>query len=167
MNATSAEAPSSTDLAEQRTTMAGDRTRWAADRTLWAADRTFIAWLRTAISMIGFGISIGKAGDALQHARRKARLHEGFGELESRERCNGGRLQNHRVPTRDRRPQLVGYEIQRIVERCDREHDSDRDTLVIAAPGLAPGEGVELGSHRAGEGMVHGPAPVRSAGSVV
>jgi putative membrane protein len=43
-----------------------DRTRWAADRTLWAADRTFIAWLRTAISMIGFGISIGKAGDALQ-----------------------------------------------------------------------------------------------------
>ncbi len=66
MNTTSAEAPSSTELAAQRTTMAGDRTRWAADRTLWAADRTFIAWLRTAISMIGFGISIGKAGDALQ-----------------------------------------------------------------------------------------------------
>ena len=66
MNTTSAEAQSSTDLAEQRTSMAGDRTRWAADRTLWAADRTFIAWLRTAISMIGFGISIGKAGDALK-----------------------------------------------------------------------------------------------------
>ncbi len=46
--------------------MAGDRTRWAADRTLWAADRTFIAWLRTAISMIGFGVSIGMAGDVLE-----------------------------------------------------------------------------------------------------
>jgi putative membrane protein len=55
-----------TQLAEQRTELAGDRTRWAADRTLWAADRTFIAWLRTAISMIGFGIGIGKAGDALE-----------------------------------------------------------------------------------------------------
>ncbi len=55
-----------TELARQRTDMAGDRTRWAADRTLWAADRTFIAWLRTAIAMIGFGISIGKAGDVLE-----------------------------------------------------------------------------------------------------
>ncbi len=55
-----------TELAEQRTNMAGDRTRWAADRTLWAADRTFIAWLRTAIAMIGFGITIGKAGDVLE-----------------------------------------------------------------------------------------------------
>jgi len=55
-----------TELAGQRTDMADDRTRWAADRTLWAADRTFIAWLRTAISMIGFGIGIGKAGDALE-----------------------------------------------------------------------------------------------------
>ena len=56
-----------TELAGQRTDLAGDRsTRWAADRTLWAADRTFIAWLRTAISMIGFGIGIGKAGDALE-----------------------------------------------------------------------------------------------------
>jgi putative membrane protein len=41
-------------------------TRWAADRTFWAADRTVIAWIRTAISMIGFGITIGKAGDALE-----------------------------------------------------------------------------------------------------
>jgi len=55
-----------TELAVQRTSMASDRTRWAADRTLWAADRTFIAWLRTSISMIGFGIGIGKAGDALE-----------------------------------------------------------------------------------------------------
>jgi putative membrane protein len=46
--------------------MAGERTRWAADRTLWAADRTFIAWLRTSIAMIGFGITIGKAGDILE-----------------------------------------------------------------------------------------------------
>ena len=66
MNTQSTKAPNTTELAEQRTGLAGDRTRWAADRTLWAADRTFIAWLRTAISMIGFGISIGKAGDALQ-----------------------------------------------------------------------------------------------------
>ena len=57
---------STTELAEQRTDMAGDRTRWAADRTLWAADRTFIAWLRTAIAMIGFGITIGKAGEVLE-----------------------------------------------------------------------------------------------------
>ena len=66
MSADSTTLPGSTELAEQRTKLAGERTRWAADRTLWAADRTFIAWLRTAISMIGFGISIGKAGDALQ-----------------------------------------------------------------------------------------------------
>jgi putative membrane protein len=59
----------STELAVKRTALAGDRTRWAADRTLWAADRTLIAWLRTAISMIGFGISIGKAGDALAQSR--------------------------------------------------------------------------------------------------
>lgn len=65
MSIESTTTPSSTELAEQRTALAGDRTRWAADRTLWAADRTFIAWLRTSISMIGFGISIGKAGDAL------------------------------------------------------------------------------------------------------
>jgi len=45
---------------------ADQNTRWAADRTLWAADRTFIAWLRTSISMIGFGITIGKAGDVLE-----------------------------------------------------------------------------------------------------
>ena len=66
MSAQSSEALTTTELAQQRTSMAESRTRWAADRTLWAADRTFIAWLRTAISMIGFGISIGKAGDALQ-----------------------------------------------------------------------------------------------------
>lgn len=41
-------------------------TRWAADRTFWALDRTVIAWMRTAISLIGFGITIGKAGDALE-----------------------------------------------------------------------------------------------------
>ena len=52
--------------AGQHTNTADNSTRWAADRTLWAADRTFIAWLRTAISMIGFGIGIGKAGDALE-----------------------------------------------------------------------------------------------------
>ncbi|MGI9516885.1 MAG: YidH family protein [Pirellulaceae bacterium] len=56
----------SDELAMDRTDMAGDRTRWAADRTLWAADRTFIAWLRTSLSMIGFGVSIGKAGDVLE-----------------------------------------------------------------------------------------------------
>jgi len=66
MSTESTATPTSTELAEQRTNLAGDRTRWAADRTLWAADRTFIAWLRTAISMIGFGISIGKAGDVLR-----------------------------------------------------------------------------------------------------
>lgn len=66
MSDDSTEKYTTTELAEQRTVMAGDRTRWAADRTLWAADRTFIAWLRTAISMIGFGIGIGKAGDALE-----------------------------------------------------------------------------------------------------
>jgi putative membrane protein len=57
---------SATDLAIERTGLAQKRTRWAADRTLWASDRTFIAWLRTAISMIGFGITIAKAGEALR-----------------------------------------------------------------------------------------------------
>ena len=60
------EQKSNNELAIDRTKMAGDRTRWAADRTFWAADRTFIAWLRTSISMIGFGISIGKAGDVIE-----------------------------------------------------------------------------------------------------
>ncbi len=55
-----------TEPAGQVKNIKGDATRWAADRTLWAADRTFIAWLRTSISMIGFGIGIGKAGDALE-----------------------------------------------------------------------------------------------------
>ena len=54
------------DLATRRTDLAADRTRWAADRTYLAADRTLIAWLRTAITLVGFGFSIGKAGDALE-----------------------------------------------------------------------------------------------------
>jgi putative membrane protein len=66
MSADSTGAQSTTDLAEQRTGLAGNRTRWAADRTFWAADRTLIAWLRTSISLIGFGFTIGKAGDALE-----------------------------------------------------------------------------------------------------
>lgn len=49
------------------TEMEDKLTRWAADRTRWAADNTFfIAWLRAAISMIGIGIGLGKAGDALE-----------------------------------------------------------------------------------------------------
>jgi inner membrane protein YidH len=55
-----------TEPSGQPSQKADHSTRWAADRTLWAADRTFIAWLRTTISMIGFGFSIGKAGDILE-----------------------------------------------------------------------------------------------------
>ena len=59
-------APSTNELAGQRTDLANRRSRWAADRTLFAIDRTLIAWIRTAIALIGFGIAIGKAGDALE-----------------------------------------------------------------------------------------------------
>lgn len=68
----------SDQLAVDRTDMAGDRTRWAADRTLWAADRTFIAWLRTSLSMIGFGVSIGKAGDILESQGIKVDSYHGL-----------------------------------------------------------------------------------------
>lgn len=56
------------DTRQEKPAMSGAElnAKWAADRTHWAADRTFIAWLRTSISMIGFGISIGKAGDVLE-----------------------------------------------------------------------------------------------------
>lgn len=46
-------APSSNQLAEQRTTL-------AVERSFLAFERTLMAWLRTALSMIGFGFTLAK-----------------------------------------------------------------------------------------------------------
>jgi putative membrane protein len=55
-----AAAPTSNDLAKQRTSLADDRTRLALTRTVIALDRTLMAWIRTAMSLIGFGFTIYK-----------------------------------------------------------------------------------------------------------
>ena len=46
-------APSSNQLAEQRTTL-------AVERSFLAFERTLMAWLRTSLSMIGFGFTLAK-----------------------------------------------------------------------------------------------------------
>jgi putative membrane protein len=64
---TTGPAPTSNELAEQRTTLAGDRTHLADERTSLALDRTrlahertLMAWVRTATSLISFGFTIYK-----------------------------------------------------------------------------------------------------------
>lgn len=53
-------APSSNELAQQRTSMATARTSMASGRTSMASTRTLLAWVRTGLSMIGFGFTIYK-----------------------------------------------------------------------------------------------------------
>jgi putative membrane protein len=64
---TTSPAPTSNELAQQRTTLAGDRTHLADERTSLALDRTrlahertLMAWIRTAVSLISFGFTIYK-----------------------------------------------------------------------------------------------------------
>jgi len=60
---TTTPAPSSNQLAQ-------DRTDLAATRTLIAADRTLMAWIRTALSLFSFGFTIYKILQALAEAGR-------------------------------------------------------------------------------------------------
>ena len=57
----SAAAPTSNELA-------GERTDLALKRTLMAADRSLMAWLRTSLSMTSFGFTIYKLLQGLQKA---------------------------------------------------------------------------------------------------
>jgi putative membrane protein len=70
-------APTSNELAQQRTTLAGDRTHLADERTSLALDRTrlahertLMAWVRTAVSLISFGFTIYKFFQGLHAADR-------------------------------------------------------------------------------------------------
>jgi putative membrane protein len=60
-------APTSNELAQQRTDMASvrthqadERTDMAVDRTVLAHERTLMAWIRTSTSLISFGFTIYK-----------------------------------------------------------------------------------------------------------
>jgi len=53
-------APTSNELAQQRTDLADERTGLAVDRTRLAHERTLMAWVRTATSLISFGFTVYK-----------------------------------------------------------------------------------------------------------
>jgi uncharacterized membrane protein YidH (DUF202 family) len=75
-------APTSNDLAQQRTTLAGDRTQLADERTALALDRTrlahertLMAWVRTAVSLISFGFTFYKFFQGLHDAKQVSEVH--------------------------------------------------------------------------------------------
>jgi putative membrane protein len=79
-------APTSNELAQQRTTLAGDRTHLvdertslALDRTRLAHERTLMAWVRTATSLISFGFTIYKFFQGLRDTERIEATHHLFG----------------------------------------------------------------------------------------
>lgn len=79
---TNAPAPTSNDLAQQRTTLAGDRTHLADERTALALDRTrlahertLMAWVRTAVSLISFGFTFYKFFQGLHDAKQVSEVH--------------------------------------------------------------------------------------------
>jgi len=79
-------APTSNELAQQRTTLAGDRTHLADERTSLALDRTrlahertLMAWVRTAVSLISFGFTIYKFFQGMHEAERLEAAHHLFG----------------------------------------------------------------------------------------
>lgn len=61
-------------LDAQRQAPAPSSTELATERTIMAADRTLMAWIRTAISMIGFGFTIYKFLQYLVQERADAPL---------------------------------------------------------------------------------------------
>jgi putative membrane protein len=63
-------APTSNELAQQRTVLADERTSLALDRTRLAHERTLMAWVRTAVSLISFGFTIYKFFQGLQDTER-------------------------------------------------------------------------------------------------
>ena len=75
-------APTSNELAQQRTTLADDRTKLALDRTRLAHERTLMAWVRTATSLISFGFTIYKFFQGLTDAKEIAPAHRLLGPHE-------------------------------------------------------------------------------------
>ena len=72
-------APTSNELAQQRTGLADERTSLALDRTRLAHERTLMAWVRTAVSLISFGFTIYKFFQGLREAERIESAHHLFG----------------------------------------------------------------------------------------
>ncbi len=79
---TTGPAPTSNELAQQRTTLAGDRTHLADERTSLALDRTrlahertLMAWVRTAMSLISFGFTIYKFFQGMRDTQRLEAAH--------------------------------------------------------------------------------------------
>jgi inner membrane protein YidH len=79
-------APTSNELAQQRTTMAAtrtheadERTSLALDRTRLAHERTLMAWVRTAVSLISFGFTIYKFFQGLRDTERIEAAQHLFG----------------------------------------------------------------------------------------
>ncbi len=72
-------APTSNELAQQRTTLADDRTSLALDRTRLAHERTLMAWVRTAVSLISFGFTIYKFFQGMHEAERLETARHLFG----------------------------------------------------------------------------------------
>jgi putative membrane protein len=72
-------APTSNELAQQRTGLADERTSLALDRTRLAHERTLMAWVRTAVSLISFGFTIYKFFQGLREADRIEAARHMFG----------------------------------------------------------------------------------------
>ena len=67
------------------------------------------------------------AGDDAEPALGQARLDQDLGQLQRRDRRLSGRLENDRVAGGDRRPELVGDQVEREVEGADRADDAVGD----------------------------------------
>ena len=66
------------------------------------------------------------AGQHRQHTLRKSGVHEARGEREGGQRCRAGRFEDHGIPGRQRRRDLVQHQQGRVVERRDGHHHTDR-----------------------------------------
>ncbi len=75
---------------------------------------------------------LAAAGDDVQPAGRKSRVHQVACEAQRGERRRRAGLQHHGVPARERRPDLVAGHRERVVERRDRPDHADREPEVIA-----------------------------------
>jgi putative membrane protein len=82
-------APTSNELAQQRTDMASvrthqadERTDMAVDRTVLAHERTLMAWIRTATSLISFGFTIYKFFQGMHDAEKLPVVQRLFGPRE-------------------------------------------------------------------------------------
>ena len=79
----------------------------------------------------------------MKNTWRKTGFDEGLGQLERRQRGYRGRFEDHRIAAGDGRSELVGDQVEGVVEGGDREHDSDRHPLEVAAALLAAWKAVE------------------------